>query len=249
MTKLVEMVKMFILSIVVAVMLFPAMTCQAYVTYQMPKQLTDLKWIVGNWYDTNGNLVLSISNDYKINGCTVMSVDFTADTAGIYKIVINEGNGNKNIELWHTGSQAKSYHEMLVIWTSNTTGSALRRTKNPQYFESIGGIYLGMDKNQVVSLYGQPLRVENQHRYSTWKYSGFEVSFEWNVVIGITIYPNGDRRFDWSGLSANSSNSDFAYKYNTDVTRRGNLNIGHGELINLGQNSVSLRIFTSGYVF
>ena len=92
---------------------------------------------------------------------------------------------------------------------------ALRNTKNPHYFESVGGIYLGMSKNQVLSLYGQPSTVETRHRFSTWKYNddGFDVEFRYNIVEKITIYRNGNRRFDWLGLSANNSRADFINKY------------------------------------
>ena len=72
-----------------------------------------------------------------------------------------------------------------------------------------------MSKNQVLSLYGQPSKVETRHRFSTWKYNndGFDVEFEYDIVNSITIYRNGNRRFDWSGLSCNSLLDDFKYKY------------------------------------
>ena len=186
-----------------------------------------------------------------------MSVDFEADTVAMYKIKIDEGNRYRTIELLYTGSTEEyPEHQMLVMnWTSNN-GQALRRTKEPRYFESVGGIYIGMDKNQVVSLYGQPSSVENNRNNSTWKYNdlGLELGFYMNVVTGITIYPYGNRRFDWSGLSARSSQTDFEYKYNSSMSRRGNINIGHGELIRLnkirwGNDGVYLGIFTPGYVF
>ena len=186
MKKLVEKMKIFIFSIVLAVMIFPAMTCQAD-DYQSVS-VTALKDIVGNWYDTNGNLVMSISNDYKLNGCPIISVGFMGDSAAMYKIRINEGNRYRDIEVLETGS---GYHEILdVDWTNDSKGYALRRTKEQKYYESIGGIYLGMDKNQVLKLYGQPSKVETRNRYTTWKYNndGFDVEFMFNVVEKITIY-------------------------------------------------------------
>lgn len=83
---------------------------------------------------------------------------------------------------------------------------------------------------------------------------GLEVNFRLNIVTGITIYPYGNIKFDWSGLSAKSSSSDFEYKYNASMTGRGNIDIGHGELIcinkiRFGNNGVYLGIFTPGYVF
>ena len=98
--------------------------------------------------------------------------------------------------------------------------------------------------------------LKNNRQNSDWEYGnlGLELHFSWNVVTGITIYPNGDRRLDWSGLSAKSSQADFERKYNTSMSRRGNIDIGHGELIRMnkirfGNDGVYLGIFTSGYVF
>lgn len=235
--------------LVLAVMIFPV-NVSAAVDYR-PVSATALKDIIGNWYNTKGELVLTISNDYRLNGYQIVSVGFMGDTAAMYKIKVSDGNESGDIEVMKDGSWNSKAHEMLVVnWTSND-GYSLRRTKNQQYFESIGGIYLGMDKNQVVSLYGQPSTVENRNSRSTWKYNkeGFDVRFNYNVVTGITIYPYGNRKFDRSGLSANNAITDFGYKYNTSVTRRGNLDIGTGEVIHIDRNGVTLGIFTPGYVF
>lgn len=238
--------KKFVLSmmIVLAVAVFlPAMTCEAS---SVP--VTELKEIIGNWYDTKGNLVLKISNDYKINGCTVLDIDLVVDTAGIYKIKIDEGNRYKTIELLYTGSNLYSDHEMLVMNWRSSDGNSLRRTKTPRYFESVGGIYLGMDKNQVVSLYGQPSSTENRESSSTWKYNdlGLDVHFQWNIVTGITIYPYGNRKFDWSGLSANNTRAEFKSRYGGKAGQlgesRGPWIIGYGESINFRNDSVTLSI-------
>jgi len=45
-----------------------------------------LEDIIGNWYDTNGNLALTISKDYSINGCKILNCElfgFTNYVAGI----------------------------------------------------------------------------------------------------------------------------------------------------------------------
>lgn len=202
-----------------------------------------LENIIGNWYDTKGNLVLTISKDYKLNGCQIMSVGFTADTAGLYKIIFKDGNQDKCIEVIATGSYEKhSDHEMLIF-----NENALRRTKTPKYFESVGGIYIGISQNEVLKLYGEPSSKESH----IWKYKnlGLEVAISWGIVTWIKIYSYGDRKFDWSGLSARSSKSAFENKYRTSMSRRGSLDIGHGEVINVSDNEVTLNVFTPGYVF
>lgn len=246
-----------VLIALVATVFIPAMTCEALDSVPV----TDLKYVLGNWYDAKGNLVLTISNDYKINGCTVLSVKAGYDTAALYEIKINEGTGYRDIVLCTDGSvqdvatNPKGNHEWLILNFHENNEITLRKTKEPHYFESVGGIYLGMHKDDVTKLYGQPSSVETD-RWSeaTWKYRGFDVLIRGEVVHAITIYPYGDRRFDWSGLSARSSVADFEYKYNSKVSSRGNINIGHGELIRLnkirfGNNGVYLGIFTPGYVF
>ena len=234
------MKKIFSAILLAAMVVFPAKV----LAYAVP--VSNLNEIVGNWYDVNGNLIFTISSDYKINGYDIAAVDFEGDTAGFYKIFINDG---RYVEVTHTGSAESKVHDMLIV-----DSVALRRTENPQYFESIGGIYLGMDANEVLSIYGNPSSGENFNRFLKdwiWKYDslGLEVSIYAGVVTEVKMYSYGDRRLDRSGLSANNSTTDFGYKYNTSVSRRGNLNIGYGELLHIDGNSVTLGIFTAGYVF
>ena len=194
--------------------------------------VTVLKNIIGNWYDTKGNLVLTISSDYKVNGCTVMSVGYTADSAAFYKVRINEGGSYKDIEFEHSGA---SYHETITL-----NGYSLRRTKNPQYFESIGGIYLGMSKSDVLKLYGQPTSETKYKFEATLKYAndGFDVHIFGDTVSSVTIYVRGNRKFDRTGLSARNSINDFFRKYNASPypnSRRG-VKIGYGEVIFVFEN-------------
>ena len=238
-------------TVIVFVVAFSA-NCSAYETVSV----TELNLILGNWYDAKGNLVLTISNDYKINGCTVLSVKAEYDTAVWYKIRIDEGNRYRDIELSTAGSaqdvgiNSEGNHEWLILNANTKNQIMLRKSKNPRYFESVGGIYLGMHKDDVVKLYGQPLRVDS----ATWKYRGFDVMIRGEVVYKITIYKNSDRKFDWSGLSANNSLQDFFAKYNTTRHRRSSIAIWysiaiwHGEVIELEDNKASLVCFTPGYV-
>lgn len=198
-------------------------------------------------------MILSIRNErLTIDGDTykIVSLGFTGDTAAFYKLTVDMGSSYGEIELMSTGSY-KGVHSILAILKNNY---GLRDTKNPRYNESIGGVYLGMDKDQLVSLYGQPTSKTTYGRDECWIYNreGFEVRFDrWatNMISSIKIYTHGNRRFDRSGLSANSARSDFAYKYNTTVSRRGNLDIGSGEMIHIDNDGVTLQILTSGMVF
>lgn len=239
--------KKFLSAAIVALVVALSAHCSA-------DSVTELKWILGNWYDAKGNLVLSISNDYKINGCTVLSVKAGYDTAALYEIRINEGTGYRDITLCTAGSaqdasiNPEGNHEWLRLnWRMNNE-ITLRKSKSPRYFESVGGIYLGMHKDDVVKLYGQPLSVETDRGYAAWKYRGFDVGIVGEVVNDVTIYQNSDRRFDRSGLSANDSLQSFFTKYNTTRHRKGSIAIGHGEVIVLRDNKAALVCFTPGYV-
>ena len=238
-------------ALVVAIF-FQASDCAAAIDYRQVS-LSQLKSIAGDWYSTEGDLVLSIRNErLTIDGKTykIISLGFTGDTVAFYKLTVDMGSDYGEIELISTGSY-KGVHSILAI---NKYNYGLRDTKNPRYYESIGGVYLGMDKNQLVSLYGQPTNKTTVGRDECWIYSreGFEVHFNrWatNMISLIKIYPNGNRRFDRSGLSANSTRSEFASKYNTTVTRRGNLDIGSGEMIHIDSDGVTLQIITAGMIF
>lgn len=216
--------------------------------------VTDLKSMVGNWYDSKGNLVLTVGSDYSINGCKVVALYlnthytpiFTPQSVAVYTCKIHDGHGIKEIHLdYHSMPpgflSTPDYHEMIVL----NGKTALRRTKEPRYFESVGGIYLGMSKDDVLKLYGQPSSIINRDHYVTWKYARqkFDVAFAADIVDTITIYTGGDRRFDWSGLSANNTEYDFKRKY---TIRQGQVSslwiIGYGESIRLSKDSVTLSI-------
>ena len=145
MKNLLEVVKIFVLA---AVMMIPSMTCQA-TDYSRP--ISDVSEFVGTWYDVNGNVALTIGSDYSINGCKILSVYFGSnekyiafvDTPLMFRI--NEGNRTRDICIDGSYEQINK-----IIIVDGKMG--LHRNKNIQHFESIGGIYLGMDKNQVLDI-------------------------------------------------------------------------------------------------
>ena len=215
------------------------------------RSITELKPLVGTWYDSKGTVALTIAGDYSINGCKVLAFYlnneytpiFSFQSSAVYTCKINDGHGIKEIHLdYHSMptvyQSTPDYHEMIIL----NGKTALRRTKEPKYFESVGGIFLGMHKDNVIKLYGQPSSVDG----NIWKYrEGFDIEFGGDVVLSITIYKNSDRRFDRSGLSANNTREDFKRKYSGrqgQTSRR--LIIGYGESISFRQDSV---IFDTGF--
>ena len=136
------------------------------------------------------------------------------------------------------------YHQTLIV----DSKYAYQRSRNQPHYESIGGIYIGMSKNQVLKLYGNPS--SEKYKYAgtgifledfyfdsnIWKYDkdGFEVKFIGDFVFSITMYPNSNRKFDKSGLSANDSKLTYERKYNSKIHNGdfgSQMDIGHGESI------------------
>lgn len=244
--------KKFLSAAIVALVVALSAHCSAEYT---SSSITVLKSMVGNWYDAKGNLVLTISSDYSINGCKVVAIYmnsnyqpiFTPQSIAVYTCRIAEGSSYKDIHLDHHSMppaylSTPDYHEMIFL----NGKTALRRTKEPRYFESVGGIYIGMSKEEVLKLYGQPSSVIYRDNGSiTWKYDKqkFDVWISAGIVDSITIYKGGDRRFDWSGLSANNTEYDFKSKYSGSKGQVSRIwIIGYGESIVFGRDSVTLSI-------
>ena len=246
------MKKFFTAALIALVVTLSANVCAAE---YMSRSITELKSMVGNWYDSKGNLALTVGSDYSINGCKVVALYlnphyapiFTPQSSAVYTCRIADGSGYRDIHLDHHSMPSEflstpDYHEMIFL----NGKTALRRTKAPRYFESVGGIYLGMKKDEVLKLYGRPSRVVDRgNGLITWKYNKqkFDVQFAADVVDSITIYKGGDRRFDWSGLSANNTEYEFKRKYGG---REGQVRsiwiIGYGESISFRGDSVTLSI-------
>jgi len=221
-----SLMKIFVIGVIFASAMIFSANCSA-------SPITYLNSVVGNWYDTKGNLVLTISSDHKLNGMQVMNLNIDGDAlVGIYEITYKDGNQNKFIEFWDLSSVNNSY-KFLIMNPGKNNCYVLRKTKNPQYYESVGGIYLGMSESEVLRLYGTPSSKEHYNNGG--------------IVTEITFYSNGDRKFDRTGVSARNSASEFARKYNARIlqSNRGNgtaVQIGHGEAIILKNNSASLII-------
>ena len=230
--------KKIIFSVLIALMIVPTV-CMAG-QYSLP--LTRMKPMVGNWYDSKGNLALTISSDYTINGCKILDLEIIGgEYFGLtYKVKILEQAGERDIVLFHhTGDMQKTaeeYHEFIHIGKQTFI-----RTKTPRYYESVGGLYLGMNKDKVLSLYGQPSKIDesnfrNSLNSSTWSYEkiGLEVHFTGDILSSITIYPKSNLHFDKSGLSATDSMETFKNFYRADKivkSRSFVIYIGHGESI------------------
>ena len=164
----------------------------------------------GDWYDTNGNKVLSISNGY-INGCRIVDgTDFAGGYPGAGVFIIQEAQGRKAIHLVWLGD---GEHKTLVMNRTIQLTNSLQK----EYYESVNGVYLGMTRQQVINLLGTPVFTNKEHSYETLHYTdlGFKVGIEYNMVTNITITGKGGH-FEKSGLGIDSSMIDYYnfYQFN-----------------------------------
>ena len=159
--------------------------------------------VAGDWYDASGNKVLSISNGY-INGCRIVD---GYPGAGVF--IIQEAQGRKAIHLEWLGN---SEHRTLIMNKKNQLTNQLQK----EHYESVRGVHLGMNRQQVIDLLGTPNSSEVRGR-ETLKYTGLGLSIvlDHNMVTVITL-TGKNTHFDKSGLGIDSSMIDYYnfYQFN-----------------------------------
>ena len=87
-----------------------------------------------------------------------------------------------------------------------------------RHFESVDGIYLGMEMREVRRLYGEPDCEDGRFPYQSWSYvkEGVSVYFYGGIVDGIRIKKGSRKTFDRSGLNADSSRDSYAAYYKAE---------------------------------
>lgn len=191
----------------------------------------------GNWYDLDGNVVLTFDGA-SVNGCPVVDILRVAGGGGDvgFTVRIVEDAGYRDLKLSCMGLSPNpdDYHQYIRL----DGKQKLRRFPEARYYETIGGLGLGMTKQDVLSRYGQPDVVETgrDHR-ETWTYSslGLGISWEDGIVTKLRIYDNGDRHFDRTGFNCANSIQDYVQYYGWNRTPKaggyGAYGIGYGEYL------------------
>ena len=189
----------------------------------------------GDWYDSDGSLVVSIHDGY-LNGCQILSTsNFVGGNPGGCAMRIVESSGYRDLHIMFYTYDRTGTHNYLVL--ENKT--ALRNTPEPLYYESVGGVYLGMGQKQLLSMYGRPNRVSKD----TWYYDkvGFKVRFIGDIISSITFLRSGDRRLDRTGFNCTDSLGSYQEQYGLRRLPKvptksgfsdGTHSIGHGEYLN-----------------
>ena len=226
--------KKFLSAVIVFCGIIFSANCQAELDYNsvsisdIVNNRYDRKGIIGDWYDVNGNLILKIGTNYTINGCKVLSLKLgiAEDLTG-YKCKISEKNGVREIKFYHFG---EGWHEMLSYDGNNVVYKFPKK-----YVESVEGVYLGMPKNEVLKIAGQPSEIKTSpHDYFIYKNKKIEVWFSENVVTAIRIDKNSDN------FSRFYKKYKFLAGWNYEYIECEG--IGHGEYICSSPNGISLSL-------
>lgn len=194
-------------------------------TYSM----ASLPFLKGDWLNSDNEIALQIT-DNSINGKQLIWIGSLIGSgtygSGIFR-VINEGQYvDYKLEWATTGNNP------LLTLNDNVS---LHRYSTTNYYESVGGIHLGMTPTEVQKLYGVPTTAEtfNNGREKKWYYSSdkWRVLFNNGLVTAIRIYAGGTRHFDRSGFNCNNTNVDYAEKYMGVRKNYSRITVAKGEYI------------------
>lgn len=216
-------------------------------TAPVPGAADWLEPAVGEWYTTDGELAMTIT-DSAINNCPVTALtDMTLDYPRTGRFTVAEAAGEKTIKLDLLGHKS---HQYLIV----NDRTPLRRSIHGDHYETIGNLYLGMTKADLVAAYGQPATVTPDQGTERWAYSTphVDVVLQGNLVMAVRVYKDCDLTFAQSGLGANDTPDAYAQAYGLEAvptvpTEPGvsspAYNLPQGERLHFGQNFVELSVF------
>ncbi len=226
-----------------------AMAENATVTIQTVTLDSVSSWLepaAGEWYNTKGTLIMTVEGS-TINGCSVTAQPgCTYDYPRTGHFTIAEAQGPRSVTLDLLGHKS---HQYLIV--DNKT--ALRRSIRAEYSESIGGMYLGMTKEDLLAAYQQPANMVEDQGMERWEYSThhMDVFLKGGIVMAIRVYTDCDLKFDRSGLHAADTPEAFAQAYGFDSVpvvpaQADSVSPGYklpqGEYFHVSQNYVELSV-------
>ena len=158
--------------------------------------------VQGVWYDLDGNEAFSVAGT-AFDGRTIRSVTS-------YGVSAEACNADFGLE----GENGENLSYINITWTADRRFLLLnsryyRSTKEPLYFESVQGVFLGMKTEDALTLLGEPAGHTKNGRFI---YPGMTINTSGGMVIAIFL-PSGGARLDGSGLGADDTPEDFAAAY------------------------------------
>lgn len=157
--------------------------------------------VQGTWYDLDGNVAFVVNGD-DFNGRRIVHAMNFAGPRACLADVFFEGED--------LGGPAGHF----IRWMTNrrfltVDGKVCRNTKEPEYFESVRGVYLGMKAEDMIALLGEP-----EQNIKNWRFiwPDMSVNTEDGIVTAIFL-PKGGAHLEVSGLGADNAPEDFAEAY------------------------------------
>ena len=157
--------------------------------------------VQGVWYDLDGNEAFSAAGTF-FDGRAIRSVTGYGGSAEAANadFCLEEENGKTS--------------GVNITWTPDRrflllNGKYVRNTKEPIYFESARGVFLGMKTEKASELLGDPPEHTKNGRLI---YPDISLRVSGGMVVAIFL-PAGGARLDGSGLGADDAPEDFAEAY------------------------------------
>lgn len=201
----------------------------------------------GEWYNTKGELTMVITPN-AINNCPITALtDATYDYPRTGTFTVTEATGPKTIKLDLLGHKS---HQYLII----NDRTPLRRSIHGDHYETVGSLYLGMTKDDVLAAYGQPAAVTPDQGTQRWSYTDHHVDvlIQGNLVMAVRLYKDSDLKLAQFGLGAADTPEAYAQAYGlTEVptvpTEAGVVSkayqLPQGERLHFAQDYVELSVF------
>jgi len=193
-------------------MLLSFLTALLATSFYMPQstsaeEIYGLKYREGTWYRRDTGQSLEITST-TINGCPILNGEYDGGEAagnGFAKYTITDDNGKTYV---FTIGKISGFPCLIVNRKIPFFPSI-----EPQYYESINGLYLGMAPRDVINVWGQPTKVLESKRSDEIKVyyekQKAVLRFDYNVLTTITLYTNSPCCFDKSGLNCQSPKIQF----------------------------------------
>ena len=157
--------------------------------------------VQGTWYDLDGNVAFVVNGDDFNGRRLVHAMNFAGPRACL-------------ADVFFEGEDLGGPAGHFIRWMTNrrfltVDGKVCRNTKEPEYYESVRGVYLGMKLDDMFALLGEPERNIKNRRF---EWPDVTVNTEDGIVTAIFL-PKGGARLDGSGLGADDTPEDFAAAY------------------------------------
>ena len=159
--------------------------------------------VQGVWYDLDGVEAFSAEGAF-FDGRKILDVTGYGGSAEA-----------ANVDFCLEGKDGETPFYVNITWTRDrrfllVDGRYCRSTKEPDYFESARGVFLGMKTEDALALLGEPTEHTKNGRLI---YPDMTIHTSGGMVVAIVL-PNGGAHLDASGLGAEDAPEDFAAAYN-----------------------------------